>query len=205
MLSKEKIANQYNQKAERYDRSMRLSGILGLDRIRQEIFKRARGRVLEIGGGTGKNLPYYPKNIELTVTDLSSSMLDVAKERANSYNMKVSFEVMDAEKLTYPDQDFDTVASSLSLCTISYPIIALNEMRRVCKKDGKILLFEHGKSSWHLIARLQDYYTRCYEQKNGCHWNRDPQKLCQDVGLNKFTIKRMFFGILYLIEADNSG
>ncbi|MBI3583112.1 MAG: class I SAM-dependent methyltransferase [Nitrospinae bacterium] len=107
---------------------------------------------------------------------------------------------MDAESLAFPDRSFDTVVSSLTLCTFSDPLAALNEMARVCRKDGRILLLEHGRSSHEWLGRWQDRKAKGHAEILGCHWNREPLNLIQQVGLKVYSIRRIFFGIFHLIE-----
>src|SRR6185369_6401100 len=106
--------------------------------------------------GTGQNLPLFAPNSEIMAVDLSPRMLELARMNAGKYNLKVNFAVMDAEKLEFPDGSFDTVVSTLSTCTFPDPIKALQEMKRVCRPNGLILLLEHGHSSLPWLANFQD-------------------------------------------------
>ena len=199
MLTKQEIRAKYDAVAGVYDRLEALAEWLGVRALRREVFGRARGRVLEVAVGTGKNLPCYPPQVEEIVgIDLSPAMLAEARRRATDLGMEVELREADAEALPFPDASFDTVASSLSTCTFPDPVRALSEMRRVCKPDGQILLLEHGRSSsrW-LPDRRADAHARVL----GCRWNREPLELVRDAGLVVRHARRVFFGIFHLIVA----
>jgi ubiquinone/menaquinone biosynthesis C-methylase UbiE len=103
--------------------------------------------VLEVGIGTGVNLPFYPPAAVVHGVDLSKPMLERALARAHRLGRQLSVETMDAERLPFPDQSFDTVVSTLTLCTMPDPLRLLREMARVCRPDGRVLLLEHGLST----------------------------------------------------------
>ncbi|MFO7259804.1 MAG: methyltransferase domain-containing protein [bacterium] len=202
MLSRREIRAKYDAVAGVYDRLEAIAEWLGVRALRREAFGRARGRVLEVAIGTGKNLPCYPPEVEEIIgVDLSPAMLRVARRRAEELGMEVALLEADAEALPFPDASFDTVASSLSTCTFPDPVRALSEMRRVCKPDGQILLLEHGRSRSPWIARFQDRRADAHARVLGCRWNREPLELVRDAGLAVRHARRTFFGILHLIVA----
>ena len=155
-LSKEEITENYNKKAFWYDILEKIPEFLGVNRIRKNLFRKASGDVLEVAAGTGNNLRHYPEDCKITLIDLSRSMLKIASQKARRQRLEVSIQEMDAESLEFPDDAFDTVVDSLSLCTLTQPVQALREMARVCKPKGRILLLEHGRSSREGLARWQD-------------------------------------------------
>src|SRR5690606_6194815 len=178
MLTKQEIRAKYDAIAGAYDRMEAIAEWLGMRALRREAFGRARGRVLEVAVGTGKNLPLYPPEVEeLVGVDLSPAMLEVARRRAAELGTDVELLEADAEALPFPDASFDTVASSLSTCTFPDPVRALREMRRVCKPDGQILLLEHGRSRSPWLARFQDRRADAQARMLGCRWNREPLEL----------------------------
>lgn len=193
----------YDDFSSRYDRHIRwLERIAGLRNMRRELFQQAFGDVLDVATGTGANYEFFPSSCNVTGIDLSEQMLGVAKDRADKLGRVVRLQPMNAEQIEYPGESFDTVTSALSLCTIPDPIRALQEMARVCKKDGKILLLEHGPSDWKIIAALQkllvgDWHVRKY----GCHWDREPHQFVEQAGLSIRSHRRRFFGLLHAIEA----
>ena len=202
MLTKQEIRAKYEAVAGLYDRMEAVVEWLGVRALRRDVFGRARGRVLEVAIGTGKNLPFYPPQVEAIVgVDLSPAMLEVARHRAAKLPVEVELLEADAEALPFPDAAFDTVASALSTCTFPDPVQALREMRRVCRPDGQILLLEHGRSRSPWLARFQDRRADAHARMLGCRWNREPLQLVHDAGLAVLDARRVFFGIFHLIVA----
>lgn len=195
------IFAKYDRFARWYDSLEGILNLLGLSRLRRVLLRRASGKVLEVAVGTGKNLTYYPRDCRIIALDLSREMLKVARNRAAKLSTHVSFLLADAEALPFADNSFDTVVSSLSTCTFPSPVAALEEMARVCRADGKILLLEHGRSDRARLARWQDRHADQIAQPLGCHWNREPLDLARRAGLRVTREQRFFFGIFHQIEA----
>lgn len=201
---KEEIQQKYNKFARWYDLAEGIPELLGLRKLRHRLFQKASGRILEVAVGTGKNLRFYPKDRQIIAVDLSPNMLDIARKRANELEIDISFLVMDAENLAFPDRSFDTVVDSLSLCTFPEPVTALKEMARVCHSEGRILLLEHGRSGREWLGRFQDRRADTHAKQLGCRWNREPLDLVRQAGLKLISARRTFFGILHVIEAAPS-
>jgi len=200
-MTKEQIRQNYDRIAHWYDLIEAVPEFLGVRRLRYEILQRASGRVLDVAAGTGKNLRYYPETCQITAADMSSAMLEIARRRANSLGLDITFLMMDAEAIGLQDKSFDTVVSSLTLCTFPAPVAALQEMARVCRTNGRILLVEHGRSDCERLGRWQDRRADRHEAKVGCHWNREPLEIVLKAGLKVIDARRTFFGIFHLIEA----
>ena len=176
--------------------------ILGVARQRNQLMSKAQGKILDVACGTGMNFPMFPMNGEITAIDLSPRMLEIAKQKAQALHLNLQGLVMDAQKLEFPDESFDTVTSTLSTCTFPDPIQALQEMKRVCRKNGLILLLEHGHSSMPWLADYQDRHVlKHYQQNAGCRWNQDPLDLVSASGLKVLNSKRFGLGMFYSIEA----
>ena len=169
--------------------------------LRRRLLRRARGRVLEIAVGTGKNLPYYPPGVRIIAMDLSREMLKIARGRAETLPIDISFLLGDAEALPFRDHSFDTVVSSLSTCTFPDPVAALKEMARVCRTNGRVLLLEHGRSDREWLGRVQDRYADRFTKQVGCHWNREPLELVRQAALQVAGAERHVFGVFHSIEA----
>jgi len=195
------IAQKYDSIAFCYDRVERGAEFLLLNRLRREWFGRASGAVLEVAVGTGRNLKFYPAACQVTAIDVSQGMVDIARRHAAQLKRPVDFQLMDASALNFPDNHFDTVTSSLSTCTFPDPIVALREMGRVCKDDGRILLLEHGRSSVRVMGRLQDRLADWHARQVACHWNRDPRQLVLQAGLRLVSDRTSVFGVVHVIEA----
>lgn len=195
------IRRKYDQVAPWYDLIEGLPELLGLRLLRRELLQRAAGTVLEVAAGTGKNFRYYPRMCQITAVDASMAMLAIARQRAATLGLPITCLVMDAAALSFPDQSFDTVVSSLSTCTFPSPVAALYEMARVCRRAGRLLLLEHGRSDRAWLGRWQDRRADRHARSLGCHWNRDPLDLVHQAGLTVRTARRTFCGILHVIEA----
>jgi len=200
-LTPQEISDKYDRFAHWYDVAEGVPDLLGIRKLRQRVLRQASGRVLEVAVGTGKNLPYYPHECRIIAVDLSGEMLAIAQKRASRLQMNVSFLLADAEALPFSDESFDTVVSSLSTCTFPDPVVALKEMARVCRPQGKVLLLEHGRSNRDWLGRWQDRHANQFAKPLGCHWNREPLELVQQAGLKVDNSRRVFFGVFHQIEA----
>src|SRR5438874_927092 len=141
---------------------------------RRKALAHARGRVLEIGGGTGFNLRHYPDGVkELVVTEPAPGMLERARRRAAEAALPVSFVEAPAESLPFEDASFDTVVSTLVLCSVDDVDRALAEIHRVLRPGGQFIFVEHVRSSDPRTARWQDRLERPWMVlADGCHPNR---------------------------------
>lgn len=171
--------------------------LLGVAKQRKKLFAQATGDVLDVGCGYGMNFPYLTNARSITGVDFSSVMLNKAREVIRGTAIKVDLYEGDAEALEFPNNSFDTVISTLSTCSFYSPIKALQEIRRVCKPDGKILLIEHGRSTWKWIGRYQDNHVHQQIEQGGCRWNQEPQELVKEAGLNIVHAERTLLGIFH--------
>jgi ubiquinone/menaquinone biosynthesis C-methylase UbiE len=174
----------------------------GMRDKRKKLFSQATGNVLDVACGYGMNFAYMPNAASVQGVDLSPVMLSMANDHVRALGLPVTLSEGDAEALDFPDNSFDTVISALSTCSFLNPIKALQEMRRVCKPGGRILLIEHGRSDWEILGRYQDHHVAEMVKQSGCHWNREPQELAREAGLNIINADRAFFGVFHSIEAS---
>ena len=200
-FTSQELSSKYNRFARWYDLVEGVPDLLGVRRLRQRLLRQPSGKVLEVAVGTGKNLRFYPQGCRIVAVDVSEEMLKVARKRAASLSLNVSFLLADGENLPFFDKSFDTVVSSLSSCTFPNPVAALQEMARVCRAEGKILLLEHGRSDRDWLGRWQDRHADQFAKPLGCHWNREPLNLVREAGLKVVDVKRIFFGIFHQIDA----
>jgi ubiquinone/menaquinone biosynthesis C-methylase UbiE len=142
---------------------------------RRKLLAPAEGRVLEVGAGTGFNLPHYPTGVsELVVTDRLDGMLERARKRAAQAGREVVTKRVTGESLPYEDGSFDTVVASFVLCSVDEQDTVLAELRRVLKPGGRYLFLEHVRSADPEVARKQDRYEGLWKAVCfGCHCNRD--------------------------------
>ncbi|AEK73499.1 ubiE ubiquinone/menaquinone biosynthesis methyltransferase [Thermococcus sp. 4557] len=122
--------------------------------LREKAAEFVRGKVLEVGVGVGKMLPYYPPSVELHAVDAVPEMVEIARRRADELGLNVRFYVMDAEDLEFPDGSFDTVVSAFVFCTVPNPERAMEEIHRVLKPGGMLVLLEHTRSDCRLLNWL---------------------------------------------------
>ncbi|MCE3222909.1 MAG: putative Methyltransferase [Nitrospira sp.] len=152
---------------------------------RQRLLTPAEGVVLEIGFGTGLNLPHYPRTVTaLHAVDSSSMLPDRVASRTAQAPFPVHIQHLSAERLPYDNAMFDYVVSTFTLCTIPEPILALREVRRVMKPEGHFLFLEHGRSDVSKIAGWQDRLNPFQNWLGcGCNLNRRIDRLVRDSGL----------------------
>jgi ubiquinone/menaquinone biosynthesis C-methylase UbiE len=142
---------------------------------RKEALAAVRGRVLEIGFGTGLNLACYPEPVrEITTIDANEGMHRLARARVVASGKKVVHQVLDAARLPFPDESFDSVVSTFTLCSIANVEQALGEVRRVLAPGGRFYFLEHGKSPEPQIEKWQNRITPINRIiADGCHMNRN--------------------------------
>jgi ubiquinone/menaquinone biosynthesis C-methylase UbiE len=176
--------------------------VFGVARKRKKLFAQATGNVLDVGCGYGMNFAYLTHATHITGVDFSPVMLEKARAVTQASGLKVDLYEGDAEALQFPDNTFDTVLSALSTCSFFDPIKALQEIRRVCKPDGRILLIEHGRSSWEWLGKYQDQHVREQIEMGGCRWNQEPQELVKEAGLKIVHAERALFGIFHTLTVS---
>jgi len=190
----------YSQTYDDLDGNKIVVETLGIDQLRTKMFERVEGDVLELAVGTGLNLPYYKRVKSLTAIDLSPGMLEKAEEKfrgldrniidsSDSANTNVKFEVANVESLPYEDETFDYVVDTFSMCVFEKPDVALREAKRVLKKGGKLLLFEHSRAKENALLSAYQSATSGMVKKmaKGCDWSQDVERLIREAGFTKVT------------------
>ena len=152
-------------------------------RYRRRLFARAEGRVLDVACGTGTNFRYLPGTVDLTGIDISPAMLEKAAAELDRQGLDGTLRQMDAAALQFDDDSFDTVISALSTCTFPDPVAALQEMERVCRPGGRLLLLEHGKSDVDVLARYQEWRADAKYATAGCRVTQQPLDIVERAGL----------------------
>lgn len=158
------------------------------------VLAEARGQTLEIGFGTGLNLPHYPAQLRhLVAVDANPGMSTLARRRLGASGLCVDHRVLNAERLPLEDASFDTVVSTWTLCSIADVDRALGEVRRVLKPGGRFLFVEHGLSDEPAVRRWQDRLTPLQKRlADGCHLNRDIEALIRAQGLEFESLRRFY-------------
>jgi ubiquinone/menaquinone biosynthesis C-methylase UbiE len=188
-----------------YDREMRF-----LDRVlfkdsRAWVCSKAVGETLEVGVGTGLNLPFYPGAVRLTGIDLSPAMLAIARRQAGQLDPSIELREADAHALPYPDESFDTVVCTFSLCAIPEERRAIAEMYRVLRPAGRLLLADHvAGSSWPVraVQRLLEIFTI---PTGGEHFLRRPSTQLRAQGFEIEQQERFKLGIVERVAARKPG
>jgi len=162
---------------------------------RQKIVPLAKGKVLDIGIGSGLNIPFYnsDKIDKVIGIDPSHELIDLAKELANDSKASIELVIGSAESIPYPDNFFDTVLVTYTMCTIPNVAIANKEMWRVLKDDGRLIFCEHGLAPDKKISKWQNRIDPFWGKiAGGCHLNRDIQKLITDAGFSFESLDKMY-------------
>lgn len=160
-------------------------GLAPVQRQRARVVPLASGRVLEIGIGTGLNLPHYVRERvqQIVGLDPEQAMHRLARRRLAQTGLPVELVALSAERIPFADASFDTVLVTYALCTIPAPVAALREMRRVLKPGGRLIFCEHGRAPEAAVARWQDRLTPLWAAcAGGCHLNRDVPALLAAAG-----------------------
>jgi ubiquinone/menaquinone biosynthesis C-methylase UbiE len=198
-VERDRIRAIYDRNAESYDRKVGPGERLMLGDLRHRFGAELRGRTLEVAIGSGLNLPHYTGAVTHAVgIDLSAGMLERARGRAEELRRPIDLLQMDAQRLAFRDLSFDTVAISLSLCTVADPAVALREMVRVCRPEGRIVLLEHVLSSVWPVAVLERLLSPLQERHIGCHLGRRTIDLARDLGFRIDSEQRRLAGIFRL-------
>jgi ubiquinone/menaquinone biosynthesis C-methylase UbiE len=191
----------WDEVAPRYDKQMAFFERNWFSGGREWLCERARGRVLEVAIGTGRNLPRYPADVTITGIELSPAMLAIARQRATGLGHDVDLREGDAEELPFDDTSFDTVVCALSLCTIPSPVAAIGEMRRVLGPGGRLLLLDHIGSSWPPVYAAQWLLERVTIRTAGEHFTRRQLPLVKAAGFQIVETERLKAGTVERIHA----
>jgi ubiquinone/menaquinone biosynthesis C-methylase UbiE len=188
-----------------YDRQMGLLDRVLFGDTRRWVCSQATGRVLEVAIGTGLNLEHYPNEITLTGIDFSPAMLAHAQARASALGRPVDLRVGDAEALDFPDGSFDTVVCTFSLCGIPDHRRAFEEMVRVLRPGGTLLLADHVTAANPPLRAVQGILELVTVPLGGEHFRRRPLELVQAAGLRIERHDRFTGGIVERLSAQVPG
>ena len=193
----------FDRLAAPYDRGMAPLEKLALRQMRARLLPLATGRVLEVGVGTGANLPFYTPSICVTAIDESADMLAVAASRTAALENCIHLAQMDVERLAFLTGFFDTVVTSLVLCSVVDQTRALGELRRVLRRPGgRLLLVEHMRPHVRPLAWLVDLANIPWYAFNGrCNLNRETQRAIVQAGFHLEHVESRIGGFLRMIVA----
>lgn len=199
-----KIQKRYNRIAGMYDLMESPMEIM-LSKWRKKILKDASGKILEVGIGTGKNIPYYPENVDLTGIDFSEKMIKKASEKTGPYQ-NIRLMEMDAQQMQFDDNSFDTVITSCVFCSVPDPVQGLKEIGRVCKRGGKILMLEHVRSHKKLVGTLMDVFNFIPLHVYGANINRETYQNLLNAGFKPeyIEVENLWLDIVKQIRITNN-
>lgn len=197
MRSTERVRRHYDRSAGSYDRIISWAEKALFGTGREWVCSRARGEVLEMAVGTGRNLSFYPEDVRLTGIELSPKMLDIARRRAGELGRDADLRIGDAQNLPFSDASFDIVVATLALCTIPDDRRAVTEAARVLRPGGRLLLLEHVRSPVlpvRLLQRVLEPLTLLIDHD---HLLREPLRHVENAGLAVERVERSKWGIVH--------
>jgi ubiquinone/menaquinone biosynthesis C-methylase UbiE len=197
------IKKRYNRASTFYDIMEAPMEAMSLKIWRIDAMKELKGKVLEIGVGTGKNIEYYPDSLEITAIDFSEKMLEKAKKKAALHDKKINLLLMDAEHLDFTDDTFDTVFTTCVFCSVPNPVKGLMEIRRVCKPGGKIIMIEHVRSESKVLGIIMDILNPLVVNFYGANINRRTVENINKAGYNKVEVANLYKDIVKKIIIYN--
>lgn len=198
MNQTERIRRIYNRTAKFYDLMDRMIKL----ESRKKVLQMAKGQVLEVGVGTGQNMPHYPPGCEVTGIDFSPEMLKRAKKRAKESPVPVKLLEMDAQNMDFPDNTFDTVLATCVFCSVPDPIKGLKELKRVCKSGGQIILLEHVRSDNPVLGLIMDILNPLAVSLIGPNINRRTVENVRKAGIKINSVEDAQGKIVKLIVAE---
>jgi ubiquinone/menaquinone biosynthesis C-methylase UbiE len=165
------------------------------------LFSQMHGRTLSVAVGTGVDITRIPEGRSIVGIDISSEMLHRAERRRRAYRGAMSFVRMDVDRLGFPNESFETVVSSCTMCSVPRPVEALHELYRVLRPGGRLLMFEHVRSrNWPLGLALDamTLWTRLL----GTAMNRDTVANVLTAGFRIVRIESVYLDIILSIHAS---
>jgi ubiquinone/menaquinone biosynthesis C-methylase UbiE len=185
-----------DKQAPGYDRSMGFFERLLFAGTREWACSRIQGEVLEIAVGTGRNMPFYPKHVQITGIELSSEMLALARRRAAELGVDVDLRSGDAQQLDFPDARFDAVLITFALCTIPDDRAAAAEVFRVLRPGGRLVAVEHVRSPAPPVRAIQRVLDPLSVRFGADHLTREPLDYLAQVGFDIDEVVRSKWGIV---------
>ncbi len=172
---------------------------------RRKVGEIVRGRLLDVGFGTGLSLPHYPPSVDVVGIDASLGMLQFARRDSAEHGRTVQLIQMDAERLAFPDRSFDSVAFNLCLCTIPDPERAIREALRVARPGAPMVFLEHVRSHLLPVALLQEALNPVLVALQQDHFNRRTAETVRRAGVQVTSIDRWLLGFFNLIVGRAPG
>lgn len=201
MTETERVRRIRDKGAPGYDRQMRFFERILFEGGREWACSQARGDVLEVAIGTGRNLPYYSSAVNLTGVELSPEMLAIARRRADELGREVDLRIGDAQELELDAESFDTVIITFGLCTIPDDRKAAAEAHRVLRPGGRLVLLEHVRSPVRPVRAVQRILDPLSVRFGADHLIREPLDYLTDEGFELESVQRLKWGVVERVIA----
>jgi len=194
----------YDRLARVYDLMEALIERFNFRRWRERLWSRVRGEhILEVGVGTGKNMPFYPPEAQVTAVDLSKKMLAQARKQAQQLGLEVDLRTMDVQHLDFPDDSLDAAVATFVFCSVPDPVLGLKELARVVRPGGQIILLEHVRARHPILGRIMDWLNPLMVRVMGANINRRTVENVQKAGLSLRKVEDLTSsGIVKLIVSE---
>lgn len=178
-------------------------------RWRKELWREVKGpKVLEIGVGTGKNMPFHGDDLQVTAIDLSPGMLKRARKKRSSLpssrKSRIQLREMDAQNMEFKENTFDEVVATFAFCSVPDPVLGLREARRVTRPGGQIHLLEHMRSRNESVAEVMKILDPPFHYLSGVHIARTTAENVEKAGWELTQVEdKAMNGVFRLIRAQN--
>lgn len=194
----------YDRNARHYDLMELFPESLLFNRFRKELFSRIIGSsLLEVGVGTGKNIPFYPPGKKIIAIDFSEEMLKRARKRAEKMHSNVDLRLMDIESLQFENASFDAVVATFVFCSVPDPVKGLQEIKRVLKPDSKFYALEHVSPKNRLLGWLFDRMAPLVAAQTGVCINRNTIANIRNAGFHIELERNLVLDIFKMIIASS--
>lgn len=201
-----KIQHRYNRIAGLYDILEAPMEHL-FSKWRRELLSETSGETLEVGIGTGKNIPFYPENVDLTGIDFSPKMVEITNRKLRDHpRSNTRIIQMDAEEMEFADNTFDNVVTSCVFCSVPDAVQGLKEIKRVCRDGGKVLMLEHVRSKKKITGKFMDIINPIPLYIYGANINRRTYENLLKAGFKpeQIEVKNIWLDIVKLIRIYNT-
>lgn len=193
----------YERNAPVYDMMEHLMETRAFERWRSRLWALVEGEeILEVGVGTGKNMPYYPAHAHVTAIDLSPRMLQRARARAETLSCAADLCEMDIQHIGFPDGSFDAAVSTFVFCSVPDPILGLREIRRVLRPGGRLYMLEHVRSHKPVLRQLMDLLNPVVVRIGGANINRETRGNLEMAGFTVTPAEALWSDIFWLFVAE---